>query len=99
MKTLSLSKLAPLAAALFACASGATGSEKQDSPASAPMQRAVPIQNYWDANSWDPIGGSLFWHAIRDSHQARASATESGRNTRHRDSRRPTTTPSRTSDR
>lgn len=25
--------------------------------------KAPPYQNYWDANAWDPNGGSDFWHS------------------------------------
>ena len=24
--------------------------------------RATPLPQYWNAQSWDPAGGSLFWH-------------------------------------
>lgn len=39
--------------------------------------RAVPIQDHWNANSWDPAGGSLFWHAVKDQ------KSTSGRNLNH----------------
>ncbi len=43
--------------------------------------RAVPIKDHWNANSWDPTGGSLFWHALEDRKSARPDDTK-GRNTR-----------------
>ena len=67
--------------------------EKPSNPEpTAPTTRAVPIQNYWDANAWDPIGGSLFWHATRDDRPRSKAPLFEGRNTQRRDAKRETAT-------
>ncbi len=64
--------------------------DANESPSASPeatatksVLRAVPIRNHWDANAWDPAGGSLFWHATRD----RQSKAATGRNARHAEQR------------
>lgn len=60
-----------------------TASVSADTNAAKSVLRAVPIRNHWDANAWDPSGGSLFWHDTRD----RRAKAESGRNARHAEQR------------
>jgi hypothetical protein len=42
--------------------------------------RAVPIQNYWDSHSWDPIGGPVFWHDLSEKRRAAMSARHAQKN-------------------
>ncbi len=57
-----------------------TAVEAPAKPAPKSVLRAAPIKDHWDANAWDPAGGSLFWHAVSD--QRRSEGAASGRNTR-----------------
>ncbi|MBL9154367.1 MAG: hypothetical protein JNK37_17890 [Verrucomicrobiales bacterium] len=46
----------------------------QGRPADPALIRAVPIQDYWNAHAWDPIGGSIFWHDLSEKRRAEMSA-------------------------
>ena len=83
------------AATLLLLGSGvafASEEKSSNSAPSGPTKRAVPIQNYWDANAWDPIGGSLFWHATREDRPRSKAPLFEGRNTQRRDAKRETAT-------
>ena len=42
-----------------------------------PHLRAIPIQDYWNANSWDQTGGSLFWHDLSEKRREAMSQRNS----------------------
>lgn len=55
--------LIAVAAISTAIAPNAAADESQSNQKST---KAVPHENYWDANQWDPFAGSGFWHEKQD---------------------------------
>lgn len=49
-------------------------------PSKDALVRAVPIQKYWDSQSWDPVGGPLFWHDLSEKRRAAMSERHAQKN-------------------
>ncbi|MCB1230261.1 MAG: hypothetical protein KDN19_08350 [Verrucomicrobiae bacterium] len=93
MITKSFAVAALLAAFSFTAETSANEIQPKAEPQS--IHRATPIQNYWDANSWDRSGGaSLFWHALKDDRPVKSSSSPApNRNTRRSHAEKKTTHP------